>query len=310
MSTLIFAHDDSLGHAVPPGHPERPDRYATVRDLLDRDFPGLPRADVPLGTDEHVLLAHSESHLRHVRDVSPKDGFRSLDPDTVMSPGTLAAAMRAVGAAVTAVDKVAEREADNAFVAMRPPGHHAEQAQAMGFCVFANAAIAALHARARHGIARVAVLDFDVHHGNGTQAIFWDDPDLLLASTHQMPLYPGTGARNETGKGGNIRNVPLRAGMGGRELLDAWRSELLPAVRKEAPELVIVSAGFDAHRADPLAGLNVEAEDFGELTAEIAGLADEVAGGRLVSFLEGGYDLDGLRESVAAHLSALSGKAP
>lgn len=308
MATLILTHDDSLGHLTPQGHPERKARYATIRELLDTEFADLPRADVPLGSDEHILLAHTEEHLMRVKGASPKEGFQYLDPDTGMSPGSLTAALRVVGAAVTAVDKVVAKEADNAFVAMRPPGHHAERGTAMGFCLFANASIAALHARAKHGLERVAVLDFDVHHGNGTQAIFWDRPDLLFASTHEMPLYPGSGARDETGKG-NIHNAPMRAGMGGKELLAAWREELLPAIRKASPDLVIVSAGFDAHRADPLANLRVEAEDFGELTAEFVQLADDVAGGRLVSFLEGGYDLGGLKESTAAHLRALGGKA-
>jgi len=216
------------------------------------------------------------------------------------------AARRAAGAAVAAVDMVLGKKADNAFVAMRPPGHHAERETPMGFCFFSNAAIAAKRAVAKHGLARVAVVDFDVHHGNGTQDVFWDDPNLLFCSSHQMPLFPGTGYPSERGEG-NIRNEPLKAGDGPKEMLGAWKDRLLPALRDEKPELIVISAGFDAHRADPLANINMEAEHFGELTRMILDLADATAGGRVVSLLEGGYDLDGLRDSVRAHLRALSG---
>ena len=308
MKTLIYLHDDAERHAVAAGHPERPERYRTLRALLDDDFPDFERVEAPLCADESILLAHPEDYLERVTKASPDEGLNYLDEDTMMSPGTMPAAKRAVGAAVAAVDKVLAGDADNAFVAMRPPGHHAERSTAMGFCLFANAAIAAIHAQKKHGLGRVAVLDFDVHHGNGTQAIFLDDPSLLYASTHQMPLFPGTGAADETGCG-NVFNVPLKAGDGPGEMLGAWREVLLPALKKAGPELVLVSAGFDAHRADPLANINMEARDFGELTRDILDLAHATAGDRVVSLLEGGYDLDGLRDSVREHLRILSGSA-
>ncbi len=258
-----------------------------------------------MGLEEHTLLAHPESHVRLLEKTSPTEGFAFLDSDTVMSPGSLDAALRAVGAATMAVDKVMMGETAAAFVAMRPPGHHAEPDRPMGFCLFSNIAIAAKYARSHHGVGKVAVLDFDVHHGNGTQKVFENDRNLLFASSHQMPLYPGTGTAGERGCG-NIFNAPLSAGDGGRELLAVWRKKLLPAILEEKPELILVSAGFDAHRADPLAGLNVETEDFRELTLEIAELADKTSNGRIISMLEGGYDLAALGESVAAHLEALS----
>ena len=307
MKTVVFAHDDALRHCVAPGHPERPDRYATVRALLDEEFPHLEQKEAPKCSDEDILLVHPESYLHRIVDASPDEGFSYLDADTVMSAGSLDAARRSAGAALAAVDAVMEGQADNVFVAMRPPGHHAEADKAMGFCFFSNAAMAARHARERHGAERVAVLDFDVHHGNGTQALFWDDKSLLLASTHQMPLYPGTGAADETGAG-NIFNAPLKSGDGPKEMFEAWRSVLLPAINKLGPELILVSAGFDAHRLDPLANINMEAGDYGELTREFLGLADSRAGGRVVSLLEGGYSLEALRDSVRAHLRALEGK--
>jgi acetoin utilization deacetylase AcuC-like enzyme len=305
MTTLLITHPASLNHITPPGHPERVDRIRAINQILAAPhFRELKRAEAPLGRDEDILRAHSMDHLRHIRSMAPEQDVEYLDPDTVMSPGSLEAALRAVGAATAAVDAVFRGEADNAFCAMRPPGHHAESKRPMGFCLFNNAAIAARYARARYDAERVAVVDFDVHHGNGTQEIFWFDPDLFYGSTHQMPLYPGTGAVNETGVG-NIFNAPLRAGDGGPQFREAMRSIILPALDVFAPDLVIVSAGFDAHHADPLGSLQFTEEDFVWATLELMAAADAHAAGRVVSVLEGGYDLQGLAASAGAHVQAL-----
>lgn len=266
MTTLLFTHKASLGHQTPDGHPERVDRIRAVERILAGPlFGDLVRRESPLGSDEDILHAHAAEHLERVRALAPSEGLEYLDPDTVMSPGLLEAALRAVGAATAAVDAVFSGEADNAFCALRPPGHHAETRRAMGFCLFNQAAIAAQHARHRHGAERVAVIDFDVHHGNGTQDIFWSDADLFYGSTHQMPLYPGTGAVQETGVG-NIFNAPLRAGDGGAEFREAMNSVILPALDVFRPDLVIVSAGFDAHHRDPLGSLRFTEEDFAWVT--------------------------------------------
>ena len=305
MPTLLFTHPASLAHETPPGHPERVDRIVAINETLSAPwFDGLVRRQAPMGSDQAILLAHTAGHLENIRAAAPQRGFKYLDPDTVMSPGTLEAALRAVGAATAAVDAVFSGEADNAFCALRPPGHHAERQRAMGFCFFNQAAIAALHARSVHGAERVAVVDFDVHHGNGTQEIFWSDPGLFYGSTHQMPLYPGTGSRSETGAG-NIFNAPLRAGDGGAEFRAAMSSLILPALDAFAPDLVIISAGFDAHRSDPLGGLDLGEEDFAWATRRLMEAAEKHARGRVVSMLEGGYDLRGLASSVAAHVEAL-----
>jgi acetoin utilization deacetylase AcuC-like enzyme len=250
------------------------------------------------------LLAHAHEHLRRIRAMSPAEGFEYLDADTAMSPGTLEAALRAVGAATAAVDAVFQGEADNAFCAMRPPGHHAESRRAMGFCLFNQAAIAALHARQAHGAERVAVIDFDVHHGNGTQDIFWSDADMFYGSTHQMPLYPGTGSVQETGAG-NIFNAPLRAGDGGEQFREAMSAVILPALDAFGPDLVVISAGFDAHHRDPLGSLQLTEEDFAWVTLQLMEAAEVHCGGRVVSVLEGGYDLQGLAASVGIHVQAL-----
>ena len=305
MTTLLFTHSSSLRHVTPPGHPERVDRIKAVNRILSSPhFDDLVRLEAPRGRDEDILRAHAHEHLERIRAVAPSEGFEFLDPDTAMSPGTLDAAFRHVGAATAAVDAVFQGEADNAFCAMRPPGHHAESRRAMGFCFFNNAAIAAHYARERHQAQRVAVADFDVHHGNGTQEIFWSDPDLFYGSTHQMPLYPGTGSVQETGVG-NIFNAPLRAGDGGTEFREAMSSVILPALDAFSPDLVIISAGFDAHHRDPLGSLQLTEEDFAWATLQLMEAAEVHCGGRIVSVLEGGYDLQGLAASVGIHVQAL-----
>ena len=302
---MLFTHAASLRHVTPPGHPERTDRIKAINQILaSPHFSDLVRCEAPLGRDEDILRAHAYEHLERIRAVAPAEGFESLDPDTAMSPGTLEAALRCVGAATAAVDAVFRGEADNAFCAMRPPGHHAESRRAMGFCFFNQAAIAAHYARHQYQAERVAVVDFDVHHGNGTQEIFWSDPDLFYGSTHQMPLYPGTGSVQETGVG-NIFNAPLRAGDGGEQFRDAMSSIIFPALDAFMPDLVIVSAGFDAHHRDPLGSLQLTEEDFAWATLQIMEAAEIHSGGRVVSVLEGGYDLQGLAASVGIHVQAL-----
>jgi acetoin utilization deacetylase AcuC-like enzyme len=305
MTTLVFSHRSSLRHETPPGHPERIDRIKAVNSVLESPhFRTVMRRDAPRATEAQILLAHTREHVQRVHALSPESGFEYLDPDTVMSPHTLEAAMRAVGAATAAVDAVFRGEANNAFCALRPPGHHAEHNKPMGFCLFNQAAIAAKHARERYDAERVAVVDFDVHHGNGTQDIFYSDADLFYGSTHQMPLFPGTGSRSETGVG-NIFNAPLRAGDGGEEFREAMNTVILPALDSFAPDLVIISAGFDGHARDPLGSLELTEEDFAWVTLRLMELADSHARGRVVSVLEGGYDLQGLAGSVGVHLHAL-----
>jgi acetoin utilization deacetylase AcuC-like enzyme len=244
-------------------------------------------------------------YVTELRDASPSEGLIQLDGDTAMSPGTFEAALRAAGGAVLAVDEVLAKKAANAFVATRPPGHHAETARPMGFCLFDNAAIAARHAQKRHGVARAAIVDFDVHHGNGSQEIFWADRSVLYCSTHQMPLYPGSGAVIENGEHNTVVNAPLRPGDGGEKFRDAFESRILPRLREYRPELIVISAGFDAHVRDPLANINLEEADFAWATQKIMDVADHCADGRVVSLLEGGYDLQALGNSAAAHVSTL-----
>lgn len=307
MSTLYITHPCFLDHDTGPGHPERADRLRVVEEAIaDERFAALERVEAPAADLDVIALAHPQSYIDMVRTSAPQPGGESvhLDPDTVMSEGSWQAARRAVGAGLHAVDKVLTGEAVNAFCAVRPCGHHAEKSRAMGFCMFANVAIAGLYARAQHGAERIAVVDFDVHHGNGTQDIFWEDKDLFLASTHQMPLFPGTGALNETGVG-NICNAPLRPGDGGDVFRQAFKDRVLPGLHNFAPDLILISAGFDAHRDDPLANLQLVAADFAWATEKIVDYADQQAGGRVVSMLEGGYDLAALAESVAAHVDVL-----
>ena len=306
MSTLLLSHPACLDHLVPSGHPERPDRLRAVERALEAEkFQTLTRAQAPLAALETIALCHPMDYITELRDASPKEGLAHLDGDTTMSPGTFEAALRAVGGAVHAVDEVVEKKADNAFVATRPPGHHAETARPMGFCLFDNAAIAARHAQNRHGIDRVAIVDFDVHHGNGSQEIFWSDKTVMYCSTYQMPLFPGTGAVSESGEYNTVVNAPLRPGDGTDKFRDALESRILPRLIEFRPELVIISAGFDAHYRDPLANINLEEADFAWATQKLMEVADRYAGGRIVSLLEGGYDLQGLGNSVAAHVTAL-----
>jgi acetoin utilization deacetylase AcuC-like enzyme len=308
MTTLLVSHRSSLDHQTPPGHPERPDRIRAIEQVLGESrFDKLVREQAPEGTLDSVTLCHSEHYISELRHIAPQSGLIYLDADTSMSPGTWEAVMRGVGGAVAATDAVMAGTHDNAFVAMRPPGHHAEISRPMGFCFFDHAAIAARHAQRKYGIARAAVVDFDVHHGNGTQDIFWSDPTVMYCSTHQMPLFPGTGARGERGEHDTIVNAPLAAEDGSAKFRAAFENAILPQLQKFSPELIIVSAGFDAHYRDPLASLNLRAEDFGWVTRKLMDVADASAGGRIVSVLEGGYDLQGLQESVAAHVTALMG---
>ena len=308
MTTLLLSHRSSLDHQTPPGHPERPDRIRAIEQVLGESrFDKLVREQAPEGTLDSVTLCHSEHYISELRHIAPQSGLIYLDADTSMSPGTWEAAMRGVGGAVAATDAVMSGTHDNAFVAMRPPGHHAEISRPMGFCFFDHAAIAARHAQRKYGIARAAVVDFDVHHGNGTQDIFWADPTVMYCSTHQMPLFPGTGARGERGEHDTIVNAPLAPEDGSAKFRAAFENTILPQLQKFSPELIIVSAGFDAHYRDPLASLNLRAEDFGWVTRKLMDVADASAGGRIVSVLEGGYDLQGLQESVAAHVTALMG---
>ena len=306
MSTLLITHPAGYNHLTPLGHPERPDRLRAVeRALEDERFQTLVRDQAPTVPFETIALCHPIDYVEQIRDASPSEGMVRLDADTSMSPGTFEAAIRAVGGAVFAVDEVVAKRAANAFCATRPPGHHAETARPMGFCFFNSAAIAARHAREFHGLERVAVVDFDVHHGNGTQEIFWSDPTVMYCSTHEMPLYPGSGATTERGAYNNIVNAPLRAGDGGTEFREAFDTAILPRLASFKPELIVISAGFDAHMRDPLANLNLSEADFGWATRRIMEVADRTADGRVVSVLEGGYDLEGLAKSVAAHVTAL-----
>ena len=308
MTTLLLTHRASLDHLTPPGHPERPDRIRAVDQVLSESrFEKLVREQAPQGTLDQVRLCHDEHYVEELRRIAPSSGLIYLDGDTSMSPGTWEAVMRAVGGAVAATDAVMSGTSDNAFVATRPPGHHAEIAKPMGFCFFDHAAIAARHAQRKYGIARAAVVDFDVHHGNGTQDIFWADPTMMYCSTHQMPLFPGTGARGERGEHDTIVNAPLAPNDGAAKFRAAFENAILPQLMKFAPELIVISAGFDAHRRDPLANINLDAEDFGWVTRKLMDVAYSSASGRVVSVLEGGYDLQGLKESVAAHVTALMG---
>ncbi len=305
MTTLLLTHPVCIEHEPPLGHPERPDRLKAVNAVLNHEvFADLSREVAPLGGRDDVVRAHQERYVEMIESSSPEEGREPLDADTWMNPKSLEAAYACVGAGTRGVDAVLGGEVDNVFCAVRPPGHHAERNRAMGFCLFNSAAIAALYARARHGAERVAVVDFDVHHGNGTQDIFWSDRDLFYGSTHQMPLYPGTGAVSETGVG-NIWNAPLHPGDGGPRFRDALRGRILPALADFRPDLIIVSAGFDAHRNDPLANLELDEEDFSWATLHLMEAADRHCRGRLVSMLEGGYDLKGLAGSVAVHVQAL-----
>ncbi|CAH0263928.1 histone deacetylase family protein [Agrobacterium fabrum] len=305
MATRLYEHPIFLEHITPDGHPERPDRLRSLNIALEHpNFERLDRKEAPQANEDAVLLAHPEEHLLAVmRQVPEEDGeINRIESDTYLSPKSLQAALTGIGAAMAAVDDVFSGAADNVFVAARPPGHHAETAKAMGFCLFNNVAIAARHAQKAHGAERIAIIDWDVHHGNGTQDIFWNDTSVLFCSTHQMPLYPWSGDKNETGVKNNIINAPLSPNTGSDHFREAFKSRVLPAIADFSPDLILISAGFDAHHRDPLAQINLVGEDFDWATGRLLEMADKYASNRVVSLLEGGYDLEGLAESAAMHI--------
>ncbi len=306
---LIFFHEACLLHEPGQGHPEHPGRLSAVRDaLLARFDTQVHWLEAPLATEAQIARAHSAQLIRQLQNAAPHEGFRRVDADTVMSPGSWTAALRAAGAVCAAVDAVITGTEKRAFCPVRPPGHHSTRDVAMGFCLFNNIAIGACHAIDQHAIQRVTIVDFDVHHGNGTQDIFDADPRVQYVSSHQSPLYPGTGHASEHGVG-NIENGELRPGSGSAQFRQLWRTTLLPRINDFAPELILISAGFDAHHLDPLADINLGADDFAWITRELVALASQHAQGRIVSALEGGYSLAALRESSVAHVEAMIGPA-
>ena len=306
MATILFTHESCVDHDPGLMHPDSPARLRAVHAALANDkYANLERREAPIAEVEQIARIHPAAYVEKVLEAIPSEGRVMLDGDTHVSPGSGEAARRAVGALCSAVDAVVGKETNNAFCAVRPPGHHAEQTIPMGFCVFNSVAAGAEHARQQHGMERAAVVDFDVHHGNGTQAMFWADAGLFFASTHQMPLYPGTGSASETGEHGNIVNAPLAPFSGSREFRDAMLDRVLPALRSFNPDIIFISAGFDAHAADPLAQLNLVEADYAWVTSELLSVADDVCNGRVVSTLEGGYDLDALANSVTTHVDVL-----
>jgi acetoin utilization deacetylase AcuC-like enzyme len=311
MQTLLLTHPSFVLHDTGSGHPERPARMEAIdRALADPVFAGLRREEAPLREDgeEQILLAHPAEYLERIKSIAANPAAlpAHLDPDTVMSPGTYEAASRAVGAGLRGVDAVLDPDSGirNVFCQVRPCGHHAEPRRAMGFCLFSSAAIAALYAKKRYGLERVAVVDFDVHHGNGTQRVFWEDESLFFGSTHQMPWFPGTGAVSEQGVG-NIHNAPLRAGDDGEDFREAFGQAILPALDAFQPDLIVISAGFDAHADDPLGHLELQEADFAWATDVLNEAAHKHCQGRVVSMLEGGYNLDALGRSAAVHVQSL-----
>ncbi len=303
MSTALITHEAGLDHVTPFGHPERVDRLVAVtRALEDLD---LHRVTAREATEAELLRGHPQRYIDRIRNAEPTEGVVQLDADTWMSPGSFRAGLVGTGAALQAVDMVMAGEVNNAFCATRPPGHHAETETPMGFCLFGNAALAAMHALEAHGLSRVAVVDFDVHHGNGTQDLLWNEPRALFITSQQMPLWPGSGHPTERGAHDQILNLPLPPESGGAEMRARYQAEALPRLRAFAPELVILSAGFDAHQDDPLAQLNWTVADFVWVTQALCAVAAETAGGRVVSTLEGGYDLAALGVSVRAHVEGL-----
>ena len=305
MTTAFYSHAACIEHEPGPRHPESPDRLRAIYQRLScEEFESLSRRQAPEVAPTVIELMHDPAYVTKILECVPSEGFKAIDPDTYMSPGSGEAALRAIGGVCEAVDLVLTGLADNAFCALRPPGHHAERDKAMGFCFFNNVAIAARHAQAKHGIGKVAVIDFDVHHGNGTQHMFERDPTLFYASSHQFPAYPGTGAASETGVG-NVFNVPLSPGTGTTAFRAAYTDIILPALTVFNPDLVMISAGFDAHTRDPLCQLNVATEDFAWVTEELLQIAAKCCEGKLVSTLEGGYDLQALSDCVAVHVRAM-----
>ena len=308
MPTAFITHADCLKHDMGAHHPERPARLTAIEDQLIASGVGqyLTRYEAPLATDEQLARVHPLDYVRAIRDAAPHSGTVHLDPDTAMNPWTLQAALRAAGAAVLAVDLVLEKKVSSAFCAVRPPGHHACRARPMGFCIFNNVAVAARHALHQHGLERVAIIDFDVHHGNGTEDIFEDDATVLMASTFQHPYYPYSGTESPAR---NMVNVPLPAGAGSREFREAVREAWLPALNDFSPQLIVFSAGFDAHAEDEMAMLRFSDADYAWVTQQLKALADQHAGGRMVSMLEGGYALSALGRSAVQHIKVMAGLA-
>lgn len=305
MDTLLVTHPSCLEHEVPPGHPECPDRLRAVLGALEaEEFSLLVRASAPRAEIEQLERVHSRAHIDAILNAAPEEGFHYLDADTVMSPESAEAALRAAGAVVYAVEQVMDGNVRNAFCAIRPPGHHAEPDRAMGFCIFNNVAVGARHARDVFGISRIAIVDFDVHHGNGSQAMFETDPAFLYVSTHQWPLYPGTGRASERGLD-NVLNVTFPPGAGSTDFRASFEGSVMPALERFQPEFIFISAGFDGHRNDPLANLQLTESDFAWATAELMAVADRHAGGRIVSALEGGYDLAALAACALVHVRTL-----
>lgn len=310
MATAYLTHKIGLSHRTPEDHAEQIARLNAIHTALDAaEFAALLREEAPSGTEAQLRLAHPADYIEMLRGKIPADGIVELDPDTFMSPASYEAALTGVGGACRAVDLVMSGAAQNAFVAMRPPGHHAERATPMGFCLFGTVAIAAKHALKAHGLTRVAVVDFDVHHGNGTQDLLWDEPGCLFISTHEMPLYPGTGTPEERGAHGNVLNIPMQAGDDGAAMRAVFEEQILPTLNAYQPELLLISAGFDAHRDDPLANLALENADFTWMTEALCAVAARHCKGRVVSCLEGGYNLAALSASVACHMRALMSAA-
>ena len=306
MTTILYSHPICIEHDMGPGHPESPGRLLAVMEALKADaFNGLDRREAPMAALEQIARVHPGDYVERILAAIPESGRVQLDPDTSVCPASGEAGLRASGAVCAAVDAVMAGEATNAFCAVRPPGHHAEPGRPMGFCFFNNVAVGALQAREVHGLTRVAVVDFDVHHGNGTQAMFWDDENLFFGSSHQSPFYPGTGSAAERGVAGNIVNAPLAAGSGSREFREAWEGIILPGLVEFDPEFLLISAGFDAHEADPLASLRLNEEDYVWITRKLMKVADDHCEGRIVSTLEGGYDLAALARSAAVHVKTL-----
>jgi acetoin utilization deacetylase AcuC-like enzyme len=306
MGTLLFTHPVCQEHEMGDWHPEAPARLKAILKALESDeFKSLARMEAPKGTVKQIERVHAPFYVESILDNVPTRGHVHLDPDTAMNPSSGEAALRAVGAICAAVDAVVTGKVHNAFCAVRPPGHHAESTAAMGFCLFNNVAIAAEHARQVHGLERVAIVDFDVHHGNGTQNHVFRYRDLFYASSHQWPCYPGTGMAHETGVFNNICNVPLRPGTGSDGFREGYLQKILPALKNFGPDLILISAGFDAHVRDPLAQLRLTTEDFAWITRELVEIAEKSCGGRVVSTLEGGYDLQALAASVAVHVRVL-----
>ncbi|MEL0107282.1 MAG: histone deacetylase family protein [Rhodospirillaceae bacterium] len=307
MTTLIFTHPICIEHDPGAHHPESTDRLRAVLKALDaEEFKGLERREAPIADLEAIKRVHDSDYVDAVMENIPTSGIIHLDPDTALSPASGEAALRAAGAACAAVDAVMNGEAKNAFCAVRPPGHHAEHGRAMGFCIFNNVAVAAEQARAVHGLKRIAVVDFDVHHGNGTQHSFENDAELFFASSHQSPFYPGTGRETDRGVANNIVNVELPAGSGSQAFRDGWTNRILPELLTFRPDMIIISAGFDAHASDPLAQISLSDDDYAWITGKLLALAQKCCEGRLISSLEGGYDLAALASSTTAHVRALS----